>query len=168
MGKGLYCCRECYCDHRYGETRPRKTYPELIVRRASRSALATSLRKKCKLLDVPFDPECYREAVCERDGWVCQMCGVKCDKEHLGKNRKPNPNAAEHDHMVALTTPGSPGNVFPNSQCLCRRCNNKKRTRSWGQHRLDLEGSIKRWENEARGRRQRSSRFSAEIQASAV
>jgi 5-methylcytosine-specific restriction endonuclease McrA len=127
--------------------------------------LATSLRKKCKLLGVPHDPECTRQAVCERDNWICQMCGVQCEQQHPAK---PLPHAAEHDHIVALTTPGSPGNVFPNSQCLCRTCNNKKRTRSWGQLRLDLEGSTRRWENGAQGRRQQTSRSCEAIPASVV
>jgi len=168
QGKGLYCCRECYADHRFGVNRPRRKSAQKIVSASARSALITSLRKKCKLLSVPHDPECTREAVCERDNWVCQMCGIKCDKEHLGTNKKPKPTAAEHDHMIALTTPGSPGNVFPNSQCLCRKCNNRKRTRSWGQRRFDFEESGKRWENGARGRRQRNSKSCEEIPASAV
>lgn len=168
MGKGLYCCRECYWDHRYGADRPRKASANNAVQAASRSALATSMRKKCKLLGVAHDPECTRSAVCERDNWTCQMCGVKCEKNHLGKGRKPLPHAAEHDHMVALTAPGSPGNVFPNSQCLCRRCNNRKRTRSWGQLRFDFEGSTQRWENAVRGRRQRLLRSCEEIPANAV
>lgn len=160
---GKYCCRDCFYDHRWGEARPARKSSAAEILRASRSALGTSLRKKCKVLDVPHDPECTREAVCERDNWTCQMCGVKCSKQHNGKNHKPLWNAAEHDHMVALTTKGSPGNVFPNSQCLCRRCNNKKRTRSWGQIRLDLEGSVRRWESGARGRRQQNSRYCAAI-----
>lgn len=158
---GKYCCRDCFYDHRWGNGRPARTSTAVEISRASRRALATSLRKKCKVLGVPDDPECTREAVCKRDNWTCQMCGVKCSKQHNGRNRKPLWNAAEHDHMVALTTKGSPGNVFPNSQCLCRRCNNKKRTRSWGQIRLDLEGSVRRWESGARGRRQQSSRYCA-------
>ena len=168
QGKGLYCCRECYADHRFGVDRPRRRSAQKIVSASARSALVTSLRKKCKLLNVPHDPECTRDAVCQRDNWVCQMCGIKCDKGHLGKNKKPKPTAAEHDHMIALTTPGSPGNVFPNSQCLCRKCNNRKRTRSWGQVRFDFEESVKRWENGARGRRQRNSKSCEEIPASAV
>lgn len=159
MGKGFYCSRNCFFDHRFGTDRRRNpSFPA-----ARRSALGTALRKKCKILGVPHDPECTREAVCERDNWTCQMCGVKCVKEH---GAKPLPIAAEHDHMIALTTTGSPGNVFPNSQCLCRLCNNRKRTKSWGQIRFDFEGSVQRWENGGRGRRQRRLKLFAEIQGS--
>jgi hypothetical protein len=159
MGKGFYCCRECFHDHRYGSDRRRKPSSPS----ARRSALCTSLRKKCKILGVPHDPECTREAVCERDNWTCQMCGIKCVKEH---GAKPLPVAAEHDHMIALTTRGSLGNVFPNSQCLCRSCNSRKSAKSWGQLRLDFEESIQRWENGGRNRRQRRSKLFAEIPAS--
>lgn len=159
MGKGLYCSRECFFNHRFGPNRRRK--PSSTA--ARKSALCTSLRKKCKILGVPHDPQCTREAVCERDNWTCQMCGIACVKEH---GAKPLPAAAEHDHMIALTTPGSPGNVFPNSQCLCRSCNNKKRTQGWGQLRFDFEGSVQRWENGGRSRRQRRSKSFEEIPAS--
>lgn len=165
---GKYCCRDCFFDHRWGKNRPSRKSSLLEVGTASRRSLATSLRRKCKILGVPFDRECTREAVCERDRWTCQMCGVKCSKEHNGKNRRPLWNGAEHDHIVALTNPQSPGNVFPNSQCLCRKCNNKKRARSWGQLRLDLERSVQRWESAARSQRQQNLRSSEATQAAAL
>lgn len=165
---GKYCCRDCFFNHRWGTNRPSRKSSLLEVGTASRRSLATSLRRKCKILGVPFDRECTREAVCERDKWTCQMCGVKCSKEHNGKNRRPLRNGAEHDHIVALTNQQSPGNVFPNSQCLCRKCNNKKRAKSWGQFRLDLERSVQRWESAARSQRQQNSRSSAATQAAAL
>ena len=165
---GKYCCRHCFFDHRWGTNRPGRKSTLLEVGMASKRSLATSLRRKCKLLSVPFDRECTREAVCERDKWTCQMCGIKCSREHNGKNHRPLWNAAEHDHIVALTSNHSPGNVFPNSQCLCRKCNNKKRARSWGQFRLDLERSVQRWESAARSQRQQSSRSSEATQAAAL
>jgi hypothetical protein len=169
-GKGKYCCKTCYQDHRFGVERPGKRPGPALLKAASRSALKTSLRKKCRLLNVPFDPECTRHAVCERDSWVCQLCHVKCNVEYIldPVTRTPSRLNAEHDHIIALTTAGSPGNVFPNSQCLCRACNSSKRTKSRGQHRLDFEGSVKRWENEDRRRRQRHSRSCEETPASAV
>ena len=155
-----YCCPECYADHRWGANRPKQKRSRKTLALASASALQTSLRKKCKLLGVPNDEECTRRAVLERDGWICQRCRIECNREYIidPQTRRPDPRNAEHDHIVPLTAKGSPGNVFPNSQCLCRKCNNKKSDRSWGQLRLDLEGSVKRWENGARGRRQHSSK----------
>lgn len=165
-----YCCRECAWDHRWGADRPRKNRSKRHLAAASAGALQTSLRKKCKLLGVPYDDRCTRKAVLDRDGWVCQCCRIKCNLNYIinKKTRRPHPRNAEHDHIVPLTLKDSPGNVFPNSQCLCRKCNNKKRARRWGQLRLDLEGSVSRWENGARGRRQQNSRSCEAIPAAAL
>jgi hypothetical protein len=162
-----YCCRECAWDHRWGSGRPQKNWSKKHLASASAGALRTSLRKKCKLLSVPFDEQCTRRAVLERDGWVCQLCKIECNREYVidPNTRKPDPRNAEHDHIVPLTADGSPGNVFPNSQCLCRKCNNNKRARSIGQLRLDLEGSVKRWESGGLVRRQRNSRSCVATQA---
>lgn len=165
-----YCCRECAWDHRWGADRPRRNWSKEHLAAASAGALRTSLRKKCKVLGVPYDEECTRLAVLQRDGWTCQRCRIKCNREYVidSKTRRPDPRNAEHDHIVPLAKKGSPGNVFPNSQCLCRKCNNKKRKRSWGQFRLDLEGSVKRWESGARGRRRRNSSSYGAILAAGV
>lgn len=165
-----YCRRECAWDHRWGKNRPRRVLSKQHLSTASAGSLRTSLRKKCKLLDVPYDEDCTRQAVLNRDGWVCQLCRIKCNMEYAinPKTRQIDPRNAEHDHIVPLTEKGSPGNVFPNSQCLCRKCNNKKSNRSCGQFRLDLEGSVKRWESGARGRRQQNSRSSGAILAAGV
>lgn len=165
-----YCCRECAWDHRWGANRPRGKWSKKHLAASAAGALQTSLRKKCKLLGVPHDEQCTRRAVLERDNWICQMCRVECNREYVieAHTRRPDPRNAEHDHIVPLTEAGSPGNVFPNSQCLCRKCNNKKRAHAWGQLRLDLEGSVKRWESGARGRRQRNSSCSGATQAAAL
>ena len=165
-----YCCRSCYHDDRWGLGRPRKKWGESHVRQAASVALRTSLRKKCKLLCVPYDEECTRQAVCDRDNWCCQNCGIKCNREYVinPKTRRIHPRNAEHDHIIPLTREGSPGNVFPNSQCLCRKCNNRKSDRSKGQMRLDIEGSVERWENGARSRRRRNSRSSVAIPAAVL
>ena len=158
--KRKYCCRECFQDHRWGIERPRKQWSEQHKVRSAVSVLRTSLRKKCKLLGVPHDEECTRLAVLERDNWICQQCGIECNRQYEidFKTRRPSSRNAEHDHIIPLTNPKTPGNVFPNSQCLCRKCNNKKRAKSFGQLRLDLEGSVARWEKGGLVRRQQNSR----------
>lgn len=149
-----YCSKQCHFDARWGPFRPRKN-----CHRNNINALQTSLKRKCKVLGVPCDPECTRLAVLQRDRFVCQACGIKCNTKYLvcPKTRRIHPKNAELDHIVPLTHQGSPGNVFPNCQCLCRKCNNKKSNRAKGQLRLDIEGSISRWESVDRGRRQPSS-----------
>jgi hypothetical protein len=167
---GKYCSTACYHDDRWGESRPRKGASKKARVIASAGALQTSLRKKCKILGRPYDPECNRVAVCERDGWVCQMCGIDCLKQWTFDKvaRKIDGRSAEHDHIIALATSGSPGNVFPNSQCLCHACNFKKRTAAHGQLRLDLEGSVQRWVDGGLARSRRRLRCSAEILAAGL
>jgi hypothetical protein len=142
QGKNKYCCRECYLDDRWGKGRPGKASSPAVIDRACKRSLATSLRKRCKHYGVPFDPACTREAVCERDGWVCQQCGVKCHKGRHRFNkttRKMSKRNAEHDHIVPLGWRNpTKGNTFDNSQCLCRRCNGRKKDRGGGQMRLAL------------------------------
>ena len=158
-GKGLYCCRNCYLDHRWGQDRPRKPRSLSARLSASQAALATSLRKRCKVFGVTFDPACTRQAVLERDSWVCQKCRKKCNKHYkcVAGTRRPHKRNAEHDHIIPLSVQGSPGNVFENSQCLCRECNGKKHDKPQGQLRLAIEEEA--WGKGVRVRRQPSSRF---------
>jgi hypothetical protein len=137
QGKNKFCSRDCYLDSRWGDARKRQPSSAAVVKRASGRALATSLKARCKKYGVPFDPACTREAVCERDNWVCQDCGIKC---HVGRHRfdagkrKSSKRNAEHDHIVPLgwRLPNK-GNTFDNSQCLCRKCNGRKGSRRAGQ-----------------------------------
>jgi 5-methylcytosine-specific restriction endonuclease McrA len=165
QNKGKYCCPECYRDHRWGHQRPRKKTAPAVCAKAADSARATSLRKRCKVYGVTFDPACTRQAVLERDGWRCQRCRVLCNKEYkLGAaSKSPHWKNAEHDHIVPLSVPGSPGNVFENSQCLCRRCNGKKSNRPEGQLRLRLEEEA--WGKGVRVRSQQNSKSFAAIPA---
>ena len=141
QNKGKYCCPECYHDHRWGQSRPRKQSTRAQIKRASSSSIATSLRKRCKVFGVTFDPACTRVKVLERDGWKCQKCGVLCNKEYRRDSASGafELRNAEHDHIIPLSVPGSPGNVFENSQCLCRQCNGTKGNKPEGQLRLCLE-----------------------------
>lgn len=159
---GKYCCTQCYHDHRWGQNRPRNDCAGKNI-----WAGQTSLRKKCKNIGAPYDPECTRVAVCERDGWVCQKCGIDCLKVWTfhKDTRTVDPRSAEQDHIVPLSKRGGPGNVFPNCQCLCHNCNIRKRDTPWGQLRLDFEGSVKRWESVDQGRRQRNLKSSVATQA---
>lgn len=135
--KGKYCTKQCYFDHRFGNDRPRKQWSTTTKDRASRRSLHTSLKKRCSHYGVPFDPACTRVAVCERDGWRCQDCKVKCHKgghRFNKKTRRMSLRNAEHDHIVPLAW-GLPnkGNTFDNSQCLCRKCNMRKGSHRSGQ-----------------------------------
>jgi hypothetical protein len=142
--KGKYCCRDCYFDARWGSNRPKRKWSAKAIDRSCRRSIATSLRKRCKYYGKPFDPACTRKAVCDRDGWVCQQCGIQCHKGRHRFNkrtRKTSPKNAEHDHIVPLSARNSnKGNTFDNSQCLCRRCNSRKRDKRGAQLRLPFVG----------------------------
>lgn len=168
QNKGKYCCPECYRDHRWGNHRPRKKSTRKAKRAAGDRALATSLRKRCKYYGVTFDPACTRQAVLERDGYRCQKCRVLCNKEYKLDPDTKTPHAlnAEHDHIIPLSVDWSPGNVFENSQCLCRQCNCKKRDKPEGQLRLCLEEGA--WGKGVRVRSRHSSKSCEATQANAV
>ena len=143
QGKNKFCSRECAWDGRWGEGRPRKGGSAAAKRSWSQKARATTIRHRCKHFGCPCDVTCTREAVCERDGWVCQQCGIQCHKGEWridAVTRKTDPRNAEHDHIWPLSVRGGPGNVLENSQCLCRRCNGKKGNKIGGQLRLSLTG----------------------------
>jgi hypothetical protein len=143
QGKNKFCSRECAWDARWGEGRPRKGGSAAAKRSWSQKTRTTTIRHRCKHYGCPCDVTCTREAVCERDGWVCQQCGIQCHKGEWridAATRKTDPRNAEHDHIWPLSVRGGPGNVLENSQCLCRRCNGKKRNKLGGQLRLSLTG----------------------------
>lgn len=143
QGKNKFCTRECALDYRWGANRPRLPRNANDRNAWSQRQRATTLKHRCRHYGCDFDPACTREAVCERDGWVCQKCGVQCHKGKWRINketRKASPRNAEHDHIWPLSVPGGPGNVMSNSQCLCRKCNGRKRAKGGGQLRLAYVG----------------------------
>lgn len=66
--------------------------------------------------------------VFERDGWRCQLCGVRTPKRLRGTYED---RAPELDHVVALADGGT--HTWGNVQCACRRCNGTKGAESRGQ-----------------------------------
>lgn len=69
--------------------------------------------------------------VFDRDGWRCQLCGVKTPKKLRGTN---DDRAPELDHIVPLARGGE--HSYRNTQCACRRCNGLKSAGPGGQLRL--------------------------------
>ncbi len=62
-----------------------------------------------------------RLAVFRRDGWRCQICGIKTPQRLLGGKTDCAP---ELDHQVPLS--GGGGHIYENVQCACRQCNSAK------------------------------------------
>ncbi len=74
-----------------------------------------------------FDPI----EILSRDGWKCQMCGVKTPKRLRGTT---DPRAPELDHIIPISLGGDHTRI--NTQCACRRCNGNKGASLLGQLRL--------------------------------
>lgn len=72
-------------------------------------------------------------AVFERDKWRCHICGIKTKKALRGTYE---PLAPELDHIVTLADGGK--HSWGNVACACRKCNNAKSSRSFGQQGLDF------------------------------
>lgn len=99
----------------------------LRVKKERAKRKSGKLRSRCKRFGVEYDSRVSRLSVCNRDGWICAMCGVKTIKE---VNRKhPHPLEGTLDHIIPLSM-RTKGNTWDNAQCACRRCNcQKKRDR---------------------------------------
>jgi predicted nucleic acid-binding Zn ribbon protein len=82
-------------------------------------------RQRARRAGVAYEPV-NRLGVFDRDGWRCQVCGVKTSKSKVGTS---HPKAPELDHRIPIALGG--GHTWSNCQCACRRCNNLK-----GGHRV--------------------------------
>lgn len=68
-------------------------------------------------------PAKLRDAILDRDGHVCQLCGVAVRRSKRDKY-DADPDLAEIDHIVAVKDGGT--NDPQNLQALCLGCNRKK------------------------------------------
>jgi predicted nucleic acid-binding Zn ribbon protein len=152
INKGKYCSRECikrnYIDT-YGNTRIKKCVVCGVEFKAYRSGSYIYCSDKCKLFKKKEASKIARRKdgklngytnhrkrakqyggiyepikrinVFERDKWTCKMCGIKTPIELSGDIYD---NSPELDHIIPLSKGGS--HTYNNTQCLCRKCNNKK------------------------------------------
>jgi len=81
-------------------------------------------RKRARKHGVDYEPVVV-VSVFNRDGWTCQICGVKTPSAAKGKNK---PNSPELDHRVPISKGG--GHTYDNVQCACRKCNGAKGNRN--------------------------------------
>ena len=86
-----------------------------------------NVRKRCRRFGVAYDPTVTIEKVAERDRYVCQLCGKKCNTSWLvakGK-RTPHPRNRTVDHIIPLSE-SLYGHEWRNVQCACYSCNVRK------------------------------------------
>lgn len=101
-----YCSRECL-------RRSVKRIGKRIRRARMRGATAD-----------PVNPT----KVFQRDGWRCQICGIRTPRNLRGTTKS---RAPELDHIVPLASGGE--HTYRNVQCACRSCNNAKGAGAGGQ-----------------------------------
>lgn len=92
--------------------------------RQAEAKKAAKDRRKAVIRGATTGGVVYRTRVFERDGWLCQLCGVQTPKALMGTLER---NAPELDHIVAVSKGGA--HSYENTQCLCRGCNGIKSDR---------------------------------------
>ena len=65
--------------------------------------------------------------VFERDGYICQLCGIKTRPDYKNQFHPKKPNL---DHIIPLSRGGEHSRL--NTQCLCRHCNMLKHNNGTG------------------------------------
>jgi len=126
LGKGLRDLCSAYC----------RATAMKAARRRMRERHGTKPCERARARGLPYE-RCGPISVGTRDKWRCQICGVSTPRRLRGTY---DPCAPEIDHIIPLAHPESPGHVWSNVQCLCRRCNARKGATIGGQFRLGIEG----------------------------
>lgn len=120
-GKHTLCSEGCRAiSKRRGTKRSRQKHGRKNAERARRRGHAA-------------EPGVGPISVCSRDKWRCQICGASTPRRLRGTTHD---RAPEVDHIIPLADPLSPGHVWSNVQCACRKCNIAKGKRARGQLRL--------------------------------
>src|SRR6266436_6526689 len=81
-------------------------------------------RRRCTQFGVPYEI-ISPGAIFHRDEYKCKLCGGDLDMSAGFRDSK----AAEIDHIIPLSVPGSPGHVLSNVQSTHRVCNINKGAR---------------------------------------
>lgn len=113
-GRSVYCSTRC-CEKRMHQKKSGSTH-----------------RRRARKFGCEYEPV-DRLVVFRRDGWRCQICGVKTPESKMGRRVD---DAPELGHVISLADGGP--HSYANTQCECHRCNRAKGARSFGQLRLGL------------------------------
>jgi 5-methylcytosine-specific restriction endonuclease McrA len=92
--------------------------------RKKKRSLGFDLRKhkeRAAKYGCEYDRTLSAIAIFDRDGWMCQACGVATPKHLKGSY---DPCAPELDHIIPMSKQGP--HIASNVQCLCRQCNSDK------------------------------------------
>lgn len=129
IGRGVHRCEECK-GARAKEVRSRARKKTRAKDRLSGRKAALRKARKLRLRGVKVEKVNPLE-VLNRDGWRCQLCGVKTPKKLRGSY---DDRAPEVDHILPIAQGGE--HSYRNTQCACRKCNITKAGEFMGQMRL--------------------------------
>lgn len=106
-----YCSKDCKPKQKIDKTTP--------AYRAHKKAwrLKRKALERGAVTAVKFNPY----DIFNRDGWLCQICGIKTPESLRGTYK---PNAPELDHIIPVSKGGA--HHPSNCQTSCRSCNGKK------------------------------------------
>lgn len=109
------------CGKEYYSASPESKY---CSKHCKNKRKGSKIRSRCRKYGAYYDPSIIPRKVFERDGYVCRICGQKCDTEdhlwgHVG------PYSPSIDHIVALANGGN--HTWDNVQCAHMICNSYKR-----------------------------------------
>lgn len=137
-------CQECGVVFQATNRGPARICSDACRQRArvrwARSGRQAPAYRRHKRIEKARRRARMRQATCEpvdplyifkRDGWRCQLCGVKTPARLRGQMVDAAP---EMDHIVPLAQGGA--HTHENAQCLCRKCNGRKGATALGQMRL--------------------------------
>ena len=140
--KAAHRCRCIRCEASFTASKPNAIYCSQACRQSirrqrkkargwkrppQRAYWALKRARKLTATVEAVDPN----AVFERDGWRCHLCGCKTRPKDRGTTRS---RAPELDHIVPLSQGGD--HSYQNTACSCRRCNLRKGAKLVGQLRL--------------------------------
>jgi 5-methylcytosine-specific restriction endonuclease McrA len=125
-------CRECKRPFTpiYGDKR-RAFCSHFCMIRSVRRGRPKNHEQRARRAGVPRVYNIKPAWVFERDGWRCQLCGVRTPKRLRGTR---DDRAPELDHIIPIAAGG--GHLWENVQCSCRKCNIAKGAKPLGQLRL--------------------------------
>ena len=111
-----HCAR---CDRKF-LVRKTNGHKKYCSSHCSSRALPNSHRRRARYYGVNYE-SINPITVFNRDGWRCQVCGVRTPKKARGTYQQ---NAPELDHRIPMVLGGS--HTWDNVQCACRSCNAEK------------------------------------------
>lgn len=85
----------------------------------------TSIRHRCRKYGRRYDPSVTPRKIFERDGYICRICGLACDKNDRSWNGFFGAYSPTVDHIIALANGGD--HTWDNVQCAHAICNSYKR-----------------------------------------